>query len=102
MNINIQRAILASFLWSNDMGTNTKDAFLINQNLFDGDRYLIASKINEVTNTEDKFYGILNLELENTSPQEWLDISTQTPMPFSFAKKLHDGQDDPRADRITI
>jgi hypothetical protein len=100
MNINIQQAILASFLWSNDMSMDTKDAFQLNQHLFTGDRYLIASKINEVTNTEDRFYGILNLELQNTSPDEWLNISTQTPLPFSYAKKMHDKMPDNRNDLI--
>ena len=100
MDMNIQQAILATFLWSNDVGTDTEDAFTLNINLFDGDRRLIAAKINEVTESEDRFYGMLNLELENTSSQEWLYISTQTPLPFSVAKRLHDKQDDPRGDRI--
>ncbi len=94
MSINIQRAILATFLWSNDMDINTDDAFLLDLSLFTDDRKLIASKINEVTDTEDRFYGILNMELENTSPDEWLAISEQTPLIFSYInqchKKLHD------------
>jgi len=90
MNVNIQRAILSTFLWSNDLDIDTKDAFILNPHLFTGDRYLIASKVNEATQTHDKFYGLLNLELENVSPQEWLEISTQTPLSFSFAKKYYD------------
>ncbi len=89
MNLNIQRAILASFLWSNDIGTDTKDAFLLNPHLFTGDSKLIAAKINKVTETEDRFYSLLNLELENTSHNEWLQISIQTPLPFSLAKKYY-------------
>ena len=100
MNLNIQRAILASFLWSNDVGTDTKDAFILNPHLFTDDRLLIASKINEVTQTEDRFYSLLNLELENTSSQEWLEISTQTPLPFTYAKKMHDKMPDNRRDMI--
>lgn len=96
MEVNIQRAILATFLWANDTDTDTKDAFMLNQNLFTDDRYLIASKINEVTDTADRFYGLLNLELENTSPAEWLEISAQTPLVFYFAKKYHDNLTDPR------
>ena len=96
MDINIQQSILATFLWANDMGTDTKDAFTLNQHHFTEDRYLIASKINEVTTTEDRYYGILNLELENTSPVEWLNISTKTPLLFEMAKKIHDKQTDPR------
>ena len=100
MNVNIQQAILASFLWSNDLNMNTKNAFILNPHFFTKDRYLIASKINEVTNTEDKFYGLLNLELENISSQEWLNISTQTPLPLSYARKLHDSQIDPRGGAV--
>jgi len=100
MEINIQRAILASFLWANDMGTDTAYAFPLNQHLFTGDRYLIASKVNEITETEDKFYGILNLEIENTSHQEWLELSKTTPIPFTLAKKYHDNLSDPRGDKI--
>jgi len=100
MEINIQRAILASFLWSNDMGMDTMYAFTLNQHLFTGDRYLIASKVNEITDTEDKFYGILNLELENTSQQEWMELSKMTPLPFTLAKKYHDNISDPRGSRI--
>ena len=100
MNVNIQRSILATFLWSNDMGMGTKDAFPLNPHLFTEDRYLIASKINEVTDTADKFYGILNLELENTSPQEWVHIAEQTPLPFTYAQKLHDKLPDNRGDNL--
>ncbi len=96
MNINIQRAVLATFLWSNDLDMDTKDAFTLNPHLFTGDRYLIASKVNDVTQTQDRFYGLLNLELENTSPQEWLYISEQTPLPFSLAKKYYSKLTDNR------
>jgi len=100
MEINIQRSILATFLWSNDIGIDTKDAFMLNTSLFTGNRYLIAAKINEITQSEDKFYGLLCLELENTSQTEWLEISKQTPLVFSLAKKYHDSLPDPRGDRI--
>lgn len=96
MEVNIQRAILATFLWANDLEIDTKDAFILNPHFFTEDRYLIASKINEITQTEDRFYGLLNLELENTSQQEWLHIAEQTPLPFSFAKKYYDKLNDNR------
>jgi len=100
MNKNIQESILATFLWSNDMGIDTKDAFTLNLRHFTGDLYLVAAKVNEVTATDDKFFGMLLLELENTSPQAWLDISQQTPMPFSVVKRLHDKQPDPRGRNV--
>lgn len=89
MNDNIQRAILATFLWSNDLQMDTKDAFEINPNMFNGDMRLIAAKVNEVTQTDDKFYSLLNLELEKTSPREWLEIAQQTPLTFSLASKYY-------------
>ena len=89
MSINIQRAVLATFLWSNDLQMDTKDAFTINPHLFTGDLKLVAAKVNEVTKTEDKFYSLLNLELEQTSPSEWLEIAQQTPLPFSLAKRYY-------------
>jgi len=100
MNTNIQRAILATFLWSNDLDIDTKDAFILNPHLFTDDRHLIAAKINQVTQTEDRFYSLLNMELENTSQQEWLEISTQTPFSFSFAKKYYDNLTDNRGDDV--
>jgi len=99
MEVNIQRAILATFLWSNDIGTDTKDSFFLNHHLFTGDRFLIASKINEQT-AGDKFYGLLNLELENTSQVEWMAISEQTPLTFDVSKRYHDNMPDPRGMRI--
>ncbi len=86
---NIQRAILSTFLWSNDLAIDTHNAFMLDLDVFNGDAYLIASKINEVTQTEDRYYGILNLELENTSAIEWMEILAQTAMPFSVVKRYH-------------
>ena len=100
MNNNIQCAILSTFLWSNDLGIDTKDAFMLNTGLFTNDNFLIASKINEVTKTDDKFYGLLNLELENTSPNAWLNISLQTPLTFRFAKKYHDKLNNNRGKEV--
>ena len=88
---NIESALLGCFLWSNDLGIDTKDAFILDTSIFTNkDRKLIASKINEVTNTEDRFYSLLNMELENTCQHEWLNISEYTPFEFSLAKKYYD------------
>lgn len=89
MNETIQRAILSTFLWSNDLHYDTKEAFLINPNLFTGDRKLIAAKINEVTNTDDRFYGLLNLELEQTFTTEWMELAIQNTLSFKFALRYY-------------
>jgi len=99
MEINIQRAILASFLWANDLMINTDEAFILNSNFFTGDRKTIASKINEETR-KDRFYGMLNLVIENSNTAEWMEISAQTPLPISVAKRYHDSMIDPRGDLI--
>lgn len=90
MSENIQRAILSTFLWSNDFGMDTDEAFTLDASVFTGDKYLIASKLNEVTNSEDRFFSLLNIELENTSPREWTFIAEQTPLPFSVAKRYYE------------
>ncbi len=100
MNVNIQRAVLSSFLWSNDVGIDTEDAFILNPHVFTGDRILIASKINEVTETEDKFYSLLNMELENTSREEWMEITQQTPLVFSFAKRCYEKLEADNRERL--
>lgn len=88
MNENIERSLLATFLWSNDFGMDTDEAFELDTSIFSSDdRKLIAAKINETTATEDRFYSLLNLEIQNTSHYEWLAISEQTPMPFSVSKR---------------
>jgi len=89
-SIDIQRATLASFLWADDLGLDTKDAFLLDPYVFDGDRRVIAHKINDTTQTEDRFYSLLNMRIQNEVPHEWMEISTYTPFSLERAKLYHD------------
>ncbi|MDM5264701.1 hypothetical protein PF327_10890 [Sulfurovum sp. XTW-4] len=103
MSVNIERALLGSFLWSNDLGMDTKDAFILDTSLFTSDdRKLIASKINETTDTEDRFYSLLNMEIEQTSSHEWMEIAALTPFIFSLSKRYHEYLIEKRNDRIIL
>ena len=84
--INIERSILSSFLWSNDLGIDTGNAFILDENVFTGIRKQIATAINEETNG-DRYYGLLNMRIENSQNEEWMELSQQTPTCFSFTKK---------------
>ena len=97
-NLNIERSvlsvkdnILSSFLWSADVGMDTKDAFLLDVSLFkDDESKALALMINKET-SGDRYYSLLNMKIEQTMPSLWLKISAQTPMPFSVLKRMHDG-----------
>ena len=85
---NIQETIVSSFLWADDMFMDKTDAFILDTNRFDKDLNLIIQLINKETEDE-KMYGRLNVELEYTMPNTWLELSTITPMPFSVLKRLY-------------
>lgn len=89
-NINIERSILSSFLWANDVGTDTSYAFKLDEAVFTGDRKLIARAINQETDTEGRYYGLLNMRIENSLNHEWIELSMQTPTGLSFAKKNYE------------
>lgn len=90
-----ENAILASFLYADDMGTDKKEAFTLDSNIFTSEyRRATANKINDET-SKDKMYGYLSITIEEhtkgtTFEQDWIDILAQTPMPFSVVKRIHD------------
>ena len=92
--IDRENAILASFLYANDMGINTYEAFILNSDLFTSAyRRATADKINDETNN-DKMYGYLFVTIKDLTKdtkyeKDYLDIEIQTPMPFSVAKRIH-------------
>ena len=102
MNRNIQCALLSSFLWSDDMGIDKKDAFRVDVSVFDNDFKQIAEKINDTTETNERFYSLLNLQIENAAPSQHFEIATQTPLPFSLAKKYHEQLVKDRNNKIII
>ena len=89
-----ENAVLASFLYADDMGTDKTDTFILAVDAFTTDfRRRVANKINTTT-TVNKHYSLLSYELEyaiesTQYEQEWLNILAQTPLPFSLAKKYH-------------
>ncbi len=90
-----ENAVLASFLYADDMGEDTSKAFLLSEDAFTNSfRKRVATKINATTST-DKTYSVLSYDIEysieNTIyEQQWIDILAQTPLPLTLAKRYHD------------
>ena len=90
-----ENAVLASFLYADDMGEDTSKSFLLSEDAFTTQfRRRVATKINATT-TIDKAYSVLSYDIENTIEgtifeDAWLDILAQTPLPLSLAKRYHD------------
>jgi len=93
--IDRENAILASFLYSDDMGTDKTQAFILDDVVFTSSyRRATANKINDETKG-DKMYGYLSITLEGHTEgtiyeQDWIDILAQTPMPFNVINKVYD------------
>ena len=86
-----QEAVLTTFLWCNDVAIDSADAFILDKNTFDSDLRQIVELVNDCTQTEDRYYSVLNLKIEGHFPNQWLRLSLQTPLPFSLAKKIYAG-----------
>ena len=90
-----ENAILASFLYADDMGEDTSKSFLLSEYAFTSlFRKRVAVKINATT-TIDKAYTLLSYDIENsvegtTYEQQWINILAQTPLPLTLAKRYHD------------
>ncbi len=89
-----ENAVLASFLFADDMGTDTKDAFFLSEDAFTSAfRRRVAIRINATT-AVDKAYALLSYDMQEsiegtTYEQEWINILAQTPMPFSLVERYH-------------
>ena len=89
-----ENAVLASFLYANDVGENTDNAFLLCEECFTSPfRKRIAKRINAET-SENRFYAVLSYDIEGSIAgtvyeDQWLNLLSQTPMPFSLAKRYH-------------
>ena len=90
-----ENAVLASFLYSDDMGEDTDKAFLLAEDAFMSEfRKRVAVKINATT-TVDKAYSVLSYDIENSVSntvfeQDWINVLAQTPLPLTLAKRYHD------------
>ena len=70
---------------------DNKGAFLLDVSLFNSDLKHIAELVNDVTQTEDRYYSMLNMKIEKSFPNQWLQISKSAcTMPFSVVKRYHD------------
>ena len=97
--INRENSLLATFLYANDMGMNTNDAFTLNTEVFTSKfRTAVAKKINDET-AQDRAYGFLSITLEDSIAgtsfeQEWANILSQTPLTFSIALRIHNNLEE--------
>ena len=89
-DLSVKDSILASFIWSADVGMDTKDVFLLDVSLFkDDESKALALMINKETSGE-RYYSLLNMKIEQTMPSLWLRLSAQTPFIFTVLKRVHD------------
>ena len=93
--INRENALLATFLYADDLGIDKTDTFILDSNIFTSAyRRATANKINEETGG-DKFYGYLLTTIEDLTKNtnfehEYIDIISQNALCFSVAKRYHD------------
>lgn len=92
--LNRENAILSCFLFSNDTGLDTAEAFELKSDIFTSSfRRSIAEKINDETHNE-KQYSYLNFTMDGhvlgtKNEQEWIEILAQTPLIFSVSERIH-------------
>ena len=90
----IENAILATYIYADDMGIDKSEAFTLDSKVFTSSyRRAVAEKLNTETDG-DKNYGYVGVEMEDmtagTSHEQcWIDILAQTPLTFSFAGKYY-------------
>ena len=89
----IERSILSSFLFANDLGDDLRDVYPLDLRAFTSPmRKRIAERINEVT---DGSYGYLSYKIEESikgtaHEMEWIEILAQTPLTLRMSKRYHD------------
>ncbi len=89
--LNIENAILSTFLFANEMSNDLTWIFKLDTSIFSNPfRKRVAAKINDV---EDDAYGFLSYEIEESVigtqyEQDMIEILAATPI--TNAKKYHD------------
>ena len=102
---NTENAVLATFLYADDMGYNKNDAFKLDSNVFTNSyRRAVANKINDETDS-DKMYGFLSVTLEEQTAntkfeQDWIDIISQSPLTFNVAKRYYERLQEAHKQRL--
>jgi len=91
--VDMENALLAAFLYLDDLFFCKDDVFNINENIFTSSyRRAVAAKINDESKNE-KMYGFLSMAIEEKTAgtkfeQEWCDIISQNPMGLNVAKRI--------------
>ncbi len=92
MVLNIERAILATFLYANDLEDNLDEIYFLDTRAFSTPfNQRVAQKINEV---KDSGYGFLSYQIEDSIEgtqyeQEFLYILEQTSLGLKFSKSYY-------------
>jgi len=89
-SLNIERSLLSTFLYANEYNNDSAEAFILNPDYFTGVRKKIAKMLNEETETGDRFYSLVNFEVERKFPAEWVALSSYSSFTFSEAKRCYD------------
>ena len=91
--INIERAILATFLYSNDLGDNLENVYKLDLRAFSTEfNKRVAEMIN---NEKNGNYGFLSYTLEEKVEgtkyeQDWIEILAQSSLGLKLSKRYHD------------
>ena len=91
--VDIERAILSTFLFANELEENLEDVYKLDLRAFSTK---FNKRVAEVINNEKNGnYGFLSWELEEKvkdtlHEDDWLSILAQTSLGLKYSKKYHD------------
>jgi len=92
-NLNIERAILSTFLFINDTNDILEDVYKLDLRAFSTPfNKRVAEKLNLVRNGH---YGFLSYQLEESVRGtafefDWIEILAQTPLTLKYSKRYYD------------
>jgi len=95
--VDIERAILSTFLFANDLDDDLSKVYELDISFFTSPfRKRVAEKINEV---QDGAYGFLSYKIEESIEgtqfeMEWLNILAQNSLGLGYSKRYYDAQLD--------
>jgi len=84
-----QLNVIAGFLLADDIGYSKEDAYILEPEYFNTDLREIVILINKETANNDRFYGRLNVDIEEHYPVQWTEIMLQTPLDFNLNIKYY-------------
>ena len=103
--INVERAILSTFLFCNDLGDDLNKVYKLDLSVFSTEfNKRVAKRINEVA---DGAYGYLSHTLEESIrgtvyENDWILILSQNSLGLGYSKKYHDSMLADKKRRLVI